>query len=131
MFVNNSEKIIGILPCSGACNVGIMTTKATVKACETHENVNFVCALGLPLGIPGIIENAKKSNVYLALNGCEIKCATKALESVGIKPDDEIVVLEKCDMKKNKNFSDETGLDVLMEEVENFIQKWSQNFYAS
>ena len=34
--------IIGILPCQGACNVGVMTNKV--------EMVNMVCLLGLSLG---------------------------------------------------------------------------------
>jgi uncharacterized metal-binding protein len=115
------KKIIGILPCSGACNVGMLTTKCVTQMAQKHENINFVCALGLPLGIQGIVNNAKKSEYYIALNGCDVGCASKALKSVQIEPDREIVVTKDLRIQKNKNYSDENGLDTLLSEVELLI----------
>lgn len=62
-----------------------------VDLAEKHDNINFVCTLGIPLNIEGIVNTAKKSQYYIALNGCNVKCATKALESKGLKPNKEIV----------------------------------------
>ena len=45
---------IGILPCQGACNVGVMTNKVALKMFD-NETVNRVCLLGLLLGIKNII----------------------------------------------------------------------------
>lgn len=59
----------------------MLTTRAVVDLAEKHYNINFVCSLGIPLNIEGIVNNAKKSEYYIALNGCKVKCATKALES--------------------------------------------------
>ena len=97
---------VGILPCSGACNVGMMTTRAVVEISSERPDVSFVCALGLPLGIPGIIENAKKADYYLALNGCEVRCATKSLEKAGIKWDKELILTRDLGLPKNKNLKD-------------------------
>ncbi|MEW5866504.1 MAG: hypothetical protein AB1774_06540 [Bacillota bacterium] len=36
---------IGVLPCSGACNVGMMTTRAVVEVASERPDVGFVCAL--------------------------------------------------------------------------------------
>lgn len=101
---------IGVLPCSGACNVGMMTTRAVVEIVSKRHGVGFVCALGLPLGIPGIIEMAKKADYYIALNGCEVKCATKSLEKAGIKWDKELTLTKDLGLSKNKNLQDENGL---------------------
>ncbi|GAU79916.1 putative zinc-binding protein [Fusibacter sp. 3D3] len=46
---------IGILPCQGACNVGVMTNKVALNLVD-NETVNMVCPLGLPLGIQNIID---------------------------------------------------------------------------
>lgn len=117
------KKVIGLLPCSGACNVGMLTTKCVAQMAQKHDNINFVCALGLPLGIQGIVNNAKKSEYYIALNGCEIGCASKALKSAQIEPDQEIMVTKDLGIQKSKNYSDENGLDALINKVELFIKE--------
>lgn len=116
-----AKKIIGLLPCSGACNVGMLTTKTVTKLADQHDNINFVCALGLPLGIEGIVNNAKKSEYYIALNGCKVACASKALHAINIQPDQEILVTDDIGIKKTKKYADETGLDALLEKVESLI----------
>lgn len=115
------KKVIGLLPCSGACNVGMLTTKCVVDLCEKHDNINFVCALGIPLGIENIVKNAKKSAYYITLNGCKVACATRALESIDLKPDQEIIVTEDLGIKKNKNYKEHTGLEDLVNKVEEMI----------
>lgn len=117
------KKIIGLLPCSGACNVGMLTTKCVTQLAQKYDNINFVCALGLPLGIEGIVNNAKKSEFYIAVNGCKVACASKALKSVNIEPDKEVIVTEDIGIQKNKNYSDENGFDALSDKVESLINE--------
>ena len=117
------KKVIGILPCSGACNVGMLTTRAVVTMCEKHDNINFVCSLGIPLGIEGIINNARKSEYFIALNGCQIKCSSKALEKINIKPDEEIIVTADLGIKKNKNYREVQELDNLVNKIEEILAK--------
>lgn len=116
------KKIIGLLPCSGACNVGMITTRAVVELAEKYDNINFVCSLGIPLNIEGIVNNARKSEYYIALNGCKVRCASKALESINISPDQEIVVTKDMNIQKNKYFNDNTGLDALENKVGEIIE---------
>ena len=120
-------KRIGILPCSGACNVGMLSTKAVVEIFDELENVDFVCALGLPLGIEGIIKNGKSSDGYIALNGCSIKCATKALESANIPIDEEVVISEKFNIKKNKNLKSTEKIDQILYDLKKMIEKIEKN----
>jgi len=113
---------IGILPCSGACNVGMMTTKAVVRMCKSREDVDFVCALGLPLGIEGIISNARGFDRTISLNGCEIRCASRSLEAPGIRVDREFIVTRDFGIKKNKDFSsEEEGLDRIAAQLERTV----------
>ncbi|MFP4051963.1 MAG: putative zinc-binding protein [Thermoplasmata archaeon] len=116
-------KNIGILPCSGACNVGALSNKAVVNTLEEKENTDFVCALGLPLGIEGIIKNGKSSDGYIALNGCKVRCATKALKSADIPVNEEIVITEGYDIQKNKDLKSEEKLDKIMDDVGNLVDK--------
>jgi len=118
-----AKKVVGILPCSGACNVGMVTTKCVTQLAQKNDNINFVCALGLPLGIEGIVKNAKKSEYYIALNGCNVGCASKALKSINIQPDVEISVTDDIGIKKNKNYFDENGLAELEDKVNSIINR--------
>jgi len=114
-------KKIGLLPCSGACNLGMTTTKSVINVLNKKENTDFVCALGLPLGIEGIIKNGKSSHSYIAVNGCKVKCASKALQSADIEVNEEIVLTEDYSIKKNKNYNDETKLEDIENQLENLV----------
>jgi len=117
---------VGTLPCSGSCNVGMLTTKAVVEMCVQRDNVGFVCALGLPLGIEGIIGNARKFDKNVAVNGCEVRCSTKSLEKVGLTVDEEIVVTRDLDIQKTKNLKDDSGLEILKSRLEEAIERLSR-----
>lgn len=108
--------MIGILPCSGSCNVGQLATKAVVRAMEERPGqVGFVCALGLPLQIPGIVKKARENyRVHVGLDGCSVGCATKALQSIGVELASSITVAEASCLEKSEDLRDETGLDKLV-----------------
>ncbi|AIS53062.1 hypothetical protein TKV_c19150 [Thermoanaerobacter kivui] len=92
---------LGILPCQGACNVGNMTSKVALKYVD-NEKINMVCALGLPLGIEKIIDMAKQNDKFIALNGCPMKCSSKALDKVGITGYEEIVLTSDFGIEKKQ-----------------------------
>ncbi|MGB9840947.1 putative zinc-binding protein [Thermovenabulum sp.] len=113
---------LGLLPCQGACNLGNMTGKIALKYVD-NNNINMVCALGLPLGIEGIIKMAKSNDKFIAINGCEIKCSSKTLEKIGINDFEEITLTSDFGLKKNKNFNDETGIGEVEKVVKVKIEK--------
>ncbi len=82
--------------------------------------------MGIPLGIEGIVNNAIKSDIYVAVNGCKIACATKALESLGIKPQKEVIVTEDMSIKKNKNYNSNEGFDELKANLESDYKEFSK-----
>jgi uncharacterized metal-binding protein len=111
--------MIGVMPCSGACNVGQMSTKAVVEAIQQRPGeISFVCALGLPLQIPGIVKKAHENyTAHVAVNGCKVACATKALQSVGLEPETSLLVTDAICCEKNGDLTDETRLPDLVESV--------------
>ena len=111
--------MIGVMPCSGACNVGQMSTKAVVEAIQQRPGeISFVCALGLPLQIPGIVKKAHENYAaHVAVNGCKVGCATKALQSVDVEPETSLLVTEAICYEKNGDLTDETRLPELVESV--------------
>lgn len=112
---------IGVLPCQGSSNTGMMTSKAAIHFVN-HDDINMVCPLGLPLGIESIIGNARKNDRHIAINGCPIKCASKALASIGLTDYEEMTLTSDFGIQKNKNFNDETGLPQVIEALGKKIQ---------
>ena len=118
---------VGILPCGGACNVGMITIKATLRLLKNDQNVGYVCPLGLPLGLETIVSKARAFDKHIALNGCELECASKALQSINIEPDRKVHIMNEYKIAKNKNFDDESELDLIVDDLTKEIQRLSFN----
>jgi uncharacterized metal-binding protein len=112
---------IGVLPCSGACNVGNMTVKVAGTLAAERSDIPYVCVLGLPLGIENIVNKAKGASQYVALNGCEVACVTKALQSIGVGPDRELCLTKDFAIKKSGDYRDEHRLEEVVERVEQVV----------
>jgi len=112
----------GILPCQGASNTGVMSSKATIHFAKKKE-ASFVCPLGLPLGVEGIINNCKKNDKHIAINGCGVRCASKALESAGVKDYIEFDLTKDFGIKKSKDYDDENGLSELIEKLDQILHQ--------
>ncbi|TYB98133.1 MAG: hypothetical protein FXF54_02215 [Kosmotoga sp.] len=112
---------IGILPCQGSSNTGVMTSEVTLDKVDGNK-YKTVCALGLPLGIEGIIKNGKKNEKFIALNGCPIKCASKALKSVEIENYEEINVTE-LGIQKTGNMKDVTGIEKVRAKLDEVLAR--------
>lgn len=111
--------MIGVLPCSGACNVGQVTPRAVAAAKrERPGKIGFVCVLGLPLQIGGIVKKAREDYVaHVALDGCQVACATKALGSVGLQPAEAIQVDRDAGVGKSGDLDDMSALEATTSSV--------------
>jgi uncharacterized metal-binding protein len=121
----------GVLPCSGACNVGNMTVKAAGTLAAERADIQYVCALGLPLGIEGIISKAKRASQYVAMNGCEVACATKALQSIGIDPHKELCLTKDFSIKKSNDYQDEHRLSDVIERAKKIVDSFCKSSSTS
>lgn len=116
---------IGVLPCQGACNVGMMTNKVALQFVD-NENINMVCPLGLPLGIKSMIDKAAANDKHIAINGCPLKCASKAYDAAGIRDYEEVTITQEFDIQKNKNYNDETNMEQVKERVGTLISQMAR-----
>ncbi len=101
----------------------MLSTKAVINTLEDKNDTDFVCALGLPLGIEGIIKNGKESDDYIAVNGCKVKCASKALSSADIDFDEEVVITEDFDMDKSGDLRSEENLDRIVSRLKSLVDE--------
>ena len=96
-----AEEII-LLPCSGGSNCGQIANQVAVKLDE--EGVGKIyCLAGIGAHIKGMVESAKSAKRIVALDGCEVACAKKAVEHAGLLVTDWICVTE-AGIEKNHVF---------------------------
>lgn len=65
--------------------------------------------------------------MFIALNGCPMKCSSKTLDKVGIIGYEEIVLTSDFGIEKNKNFNDESNMDKVEQKIEEIIEKFFRN----
>lgn len=92
-----------ILPCSGGSNCGQIANKVAVMLTEEDVGTLF-CLAGIGAHIPDMIESVKSAKRIVAIDGCSIECAKKALEHVGVTITDYIDITKEG-ISKNKNFN--------------------------
>jgi uncharacterized metal-binding protein len=85
---------VTLLPCSGGSNCGQIANQVAVKL--TEEGIgNIYCLAGIGAHIEGMVESVRSSKRIVALDGCQVACAKKAIEHAGLTITDWICVTEE------------------------------------
>jgi uncharacterized metal-binding protein len=82
-----------LLACSGGSNVGQITNSAAIEMDRSGRG-RFYCMTGIAAHQPGLVDTAKIASGVVALDGCPIACARKALEHIGIPVTQHVVVTD-------------------------------------
>jgi len=85
---------VTILPCSGGSNCGQIANQVAVKLTEEGAG-NIYCLAGIGAHIEGMVESARSAKRIVALDGCPVACAKKAVEHAGLTVTDWICVTEE------------------------------------
>jgi len=90
-----------VFACSGGSNVGQIANSAAI-ALDQKGIAKFYCLAGVSAHIPGMVKGAESAEYIIAIDGCPVGCAKKALEHLGIKINNYLIVTEKG-IKKTYN----------------------------
>ncbi|MHB0937317.1 MAG: putative zinc-binding protein [Armatimonadota bacterium] len=100
-----------LFACSGGSNVGQISNDAA-KALDRLGQGSFFCLIGVGAGIGPIVERTKKEGTtVVAIDGCGVACAKKALENVSVAADAYVDVTQ-LGIEKGHHFDytqDEVG----------------------
>ena len=114
-----SAEEITFLPCSGGSNCGQITNHVAVRLDE--EGIGHIyCLAGIAAHIDGMVESARGAKRLVALDGCQVACAKKAIEHAGLKVTDWICVTEEG-VAKNHQFK------LAPEEIELIVRKTKES----
>lgn len=86
-------KRIVLYGCAGASNTGQLSNAAAVRLTQQGKG-RIGCLTGIGSQQKGFITAAKAADEVVAIDGCEVACVKKTLETAGITPNKHIVVTE-------------------------------------
>jgi uncharacterized metal-binding protein len=76
-----------LFACSGGSNVGQISNDAA-KALDQLGQGSFFCLIGVGAQLPNFVERTKKDGTkVVAIDGCSVACAKKALANIGVTAD--------------------------------------------
>ena len=116
---------ITFLPCSGGSNCGQITNQVAVRLDE--EGIRHIyCLAGIAAHIDGMVESARGAKRLVALDGCQVACAKKAIEHAGLKVTDWICVTEEGIGKNHQFKLAPEDIDLIVRKTKESLAKPAQ-----
>jgi uncharacterized metal-binding protein len=113
---------ITILPCSGGSNVGQIANQAAVSL-DMMGVGKIYCLAGIAAHINGMVESAKSAKRLVAIDGCQVACAKKAIEHAGLKVTDWICITDEGIIKSHAFALEEADIEKITQKIKESLSK--------
>jgi uncharacterized metal-binding protein len=117
--------LIIVATCDGASSTGQIGNEVARRLTKTYPNMVRMCCLSaVAAGSKTHIDIFKNAKAVIAINGCQLMCASKALRDKGVQTSYEIVIAkEGVDKLPSLDFSDEEVEKIADKIVNDFLSK--------
>jgi uncharacterized metal-binding protein len=121
----HAKGLIIVATCDGASSTGQIGNEVARRLTKTYPNMVRMCCLSaVAAGSKTHIDIFKNAKAVIAINGCQLMCASKALRDKGVQISYEIVVAkEGVDKLPSLDFSDEEVEKIADKIVNDFLSK--------
>jgi uncharacterized metal-binding protein len=121
----HAKDLIIVATCDGASSTGQIGNEVARRLTKTYPNMVRMCCLSaVAAGSKTHIDIFKSAKAVIAINGCQLMCASKALRDKGVQISYEIVVAkEGVDKLPSLDFSDEEVEKIADKIVNDFLSK--------
>ncbi|MCX6013455.1 MAG: putative zinc-binding protein [Chloroflexi bacterium] len=116
-----AEDII-LLPCAGGSNCGQITNHVAVSL-DVLGMGRLYCLAGISAHIECMVESAKTAKRIVALDGCQVACAKKAIEHAGLTVTDWICVTEEGINKNHSFFLEQEDIELITHRTKELLVK--------
>lgn len=116
-----AEDII-LLPCSGGSNCGQIANRVAVSL-DIEKVGRIYCLAGIAAHIDGMVDSARGAKRIVALDGCQVACAKKAIEHAGLTVTDWICVTDEGISKNHEFMMDLEDIDLIERRVKESLAK--------
>jgi len=97
-----NNKTTLVYACAGCADVGGIADQIGRKLRrDGFASPNASCLAGIGAGIQSFIDVAQAADRVITIDGCEVECAKKTLENIGIQP--QPVILTKMGLEKGNS----------------------------
>lgn len=104
----------------GMSHVGTLTGLAGLEAMRRVKagRAGIFCLGGLPTGAPAVLEKTRSVERIVTVDGCQLNCARKIVETAGFRPAQTITLVQDCHLKKGPPTAyDQADVDAVVDAI--------------
>ena len=118
-----------IYACSGCSDVAQLANSVALRLDHAGE-AEMSCIAGVGGGVPGLVRIARSGRPIVAIDGCQMHCASHCLSKAGVIPTEHVKLYEKGLCKRRGQFYDEKTIEEVTAEVKGLIARLPVNASA-
>ena len=128
-----APNLIIVAACDGASSTGQIGNEVARLLTKKYPRlVRMCCLAAVAAGSPLHVKIFRNARAVIAINGCPLRCASKVLESRGIKPTYEVVITELGVPKASTLYFDEETARAIAEKIaDEFLKRYEEGSDAS
>lgn len=123
----NKKHLPLVYACSGCSQVAQLANRIAV-ALDRSQKAEMSCIAGIGGGIRPIIRKAQSGRKILSIDGCPLQCVLHSLATIGVVPDEHVLLSE---FGFKKNIHDEYSGTVLLEITEKIEEEFLEKIRQS
>lgn len=109
-----------IYACSGCSDVAQLANSVALRLDHAGE-AEMSCIAGVGGGVPGLVRTARSGRPIIAIDGCQMHCASHCLAKAGVTPTEHVKLYENGLRKRRGQFYDEKTVADVAAEVKELI----------
>ncbi|MDR5866813.1 putative zinc-binding protein [Halomonas koreensis] len=111
-----------VYSCSGCSDVAQLANEVALRL--DHGGVaEMSCIAGVGGGVPGLVRLARSGRPLVAIDGCQMHCASHCLDNAGVAPTEHVRLYERGLKKRKGKLYDEATIATVTEEVGELIAR--------
>tara|TARA_R100001039_G_scaffold37050_1_gene34631 strand:+ start:1070 stop:1477 length:408 start_codon:yes stop_codon:yes gene_type:complete len=118
-----------IYACSGCSDVAQLANSVALRLDHAGE-AEMSCIAGVGGGVPGLVRIARSGRPIVAIDGCQMHCASHCLSKAGVIPTVHVKLYENGLRKRRGQFYDEETIEESTAEVKGLIARLPVNASA-
>ena len=118
-----------IYACSGCSDVAQLANSVALRLDHSGE-AEMSCIAGVGGGVPGLVRTARSGRPIVAIDGCQMHCASHCLSKAGVTPTEHVKLYENGLRKRRGQFYDEKTIEEVTAEVKGLIARLLVNASA-
>ncbi|OJA04446.1 putative zinc-binding protein [Halomonas sp. QHL1] len=118
-----------IYACSGCSDVAQLANSVALRLDHAGE-AEMSCITGVGGGVPGLVRIARSGRPIVAIDGCQMDCASHCLSKAGVIPTEHVKLYENGLRKRRAQLYDEETNEEVTAEVKGLIARLPVNASA-